>query len=59
MKEFRVAIGKTQEEMAKNLGITKSYYEKIENNSRNISSALMKKIKKKYPLIDINIFLAQ
>lgn len=57
LKEFREAIGKTQEEMAKELEISKSFYEKIESNERKPGRELIEKIKKKYPLIDVNIFL--
>lgn len=57
LKEFREAIGKTQEEMAKELGISKSFYEKVESNERKPSRALIERIKQKYPLIDVNIFL--
>lgn len=57
LKEFREAIGKTQEEMAKELKISKSFYEKIEVGERLPGRELIEKIKLKYPLIDVNIFL--
>ncbi|MBR4694026.1 MAG: helix-turn-helix transcriptional regulator [Bacilli bacterium] len=57
LKEFREAINKTQEEMAKELGISKSFYEKIESGARKPGRELLEKIKIAYPLIDINIFL--
>lgn len=56
LKDFREAIKKTQEEMANDLGISKSFYEKIENGQRKPSRELLKKIKESYPLIDLNIF---
>lgn len=57
LKEFREAIGKTQEEMAKELKISKSFYEKIEVGERLPGRELIEKIKLRYPLIDVNIFL--
>lgn len=57
LKEFREAIGKTQVEMAQELGISKSFYEKIENGTRKPSREIIEKIKTIYPLIDVNIFL--
>lgn len=57
LKEFREAIRKTQEEMAKELGISKSFYEKIESGERKPGRELIEKIKSAYPLIDVNIFL--
>lgn len=57
LKEFREAIGKTQEEMALSFGISKSFYEKIESGERKPGRELIEKIKIKYPLIDVNIFL--
>lgn len=57
LKNFRESIGKTQQEMADELQISKSYYEKIENGERNVSRELIDRIKTKYPIIDLNIFL--
>lgn len=58
LKEFREAIGKTQEEMANEFGISKSFYEKLESGDRKPGRELIEKIKIKYPLLDINIFLS-
>lgn len=57
LKEFREAIGKTQEEMANEFEISKSFYEKLESGERKPGRELIEKIKIKYPLLDINIFL--
>ena len=57
LKEFREAIGKTQEEMASEFSISKSFYEKIEKGERKPGRELIEKIKLKYPIIDANIFL--
>lgn len=57
LREFREAIGMTQEEMATNLLISKSFYEKIENGERKPGRELIERFKMKYPILDINIFL--
>jgi transcriptional regulator with XRE-family HTH domain len=57
LKKFRENIGKTQEEMANELGISKSFYEKIETGAKKPSRELIKKFKIKYPYLDISIFL--
>lgn len=57
LKDFRESIGKTQQEMADELQISKSYYEKIESGERSASRELIDRIKEKYPIIDLNIFL--
>lgn len=57
LKDFRESIGKTQQEMANELKISKSYYEKVESGERNVSRELIDRIKDKYPIIDLNIFL--
>ena len=44
LKEFREAIGKTQEEMAKEFGISKSFYEKLESGERKPGRELIEKI---------------
>lgn len=57
LREFREAIGKTQGEMAREFDISKSLYEKIESGERKPGRELIEKIKIRYPLIDVNIFL--
>ena len=57
LKEFREAIGKTQQEMANEFDISKSMYEKLENGDKKPGRELIRKIKLKYPLIDVSIFL--
>lgn len=58
LKEFREAIGKTQEEMANELKMSKSFYSKIEKGERKPSREFIETIKNKFPYIDVNIFLA-
>lgn len=57
LKEFREAIGKTQQEMANEFNISKSMYEKLESGDKKPGRELIRKIKLKYPLIDVSIFL--
>lgn len=57
LKEFRENIGKTRQEMADDLQISKSFYEKIECGTKKPGRELIKRIKKKYPYFDVNIFL--
>ena len=57
LREFREAIGMTQEEMAINLLISKSFYEKIESGERKPGRELIERFKTKYPILDVNIFL--
>ena len=56
LREFREAIGMTQEEMAINLLISKSFYEKIESGKRKPGRELIERFKTKYPILDVNIF---
>lgn len=56
LREFREAIGMTQEEMAVNLLISKSFYEKIESGKRKPGRELIERFKTKYPILDVNIF---
>lgn len=57
LKEFREAIGKTKQQMAEEFEISESMYEKIESGERKLGRQLIEKIKRKYPLIDVTIFL--
>ena len=45
LKKFRENLGKTQEKMAKDLGISKSFYEKIEIGAKKPGWDLIKKFK--------------
>lgn len=57
LRNFREQLGKTQEQMANDFEISKSFYEKIESGTKKPGRELIEKVKKKYPFIDINIFL--
>ena len=56
LKSFREKQGLTHGEMAEKLGISKSMYEKVEYGDRGASVQFIKKFKKAFPHIDINIF---
>lgn len=56
---LRKAEGLTQAEMAVALGVSHSFYTKIEAGDREPSREFLKKIKEKFPLCDMNIFFAE
>jgi len=56
LKEFRLSLGMTLQEFASNIGVSKSYYEKIESGQRKPSREFMMKLKNKFPQFDVNIF---
>ena len=58
LKQFRVSLKKSQSEMAKIIGITLSFYSKIELGIKNPSIDTIKKFKDAFPTANIdNIFL--
>jgi transcriptional regulator with XRE-family HTH domain len=59
LKLIRGSTGKNPEEFAKELGISKSLYTKIECGNRKPSNNVISKIKKRYPFIDTNIFFTK
>lgn len=59
LKEFRSIIGLTTSQIAANIGVSKSLYEKVENGHRKPSNNFLNKLKKKYPNFDINIFFTK
>ncbi len=59
LKEYRISIGKTQNEMAELWGITLSFYTKIENGDRNPSIKNIKEFKNRFPTANTDeIFLS-
>ena len=54
LKEFRIRMDLKQAELAAKLGVSESYYFKIESGQRTPSYAFLKKLKIKYPDIDID-----
>lgn len=60
LKEFRESLNLSQIEMAKKIGVSKSYYSKVESGFRNPSYAFLVKIKNKFPNINIdNLFFKE
>ncbi|MSS43663.1 helix-turn-helix transcriptional regulator [Anaerosalibacter bizertensis] len=52
--EFRKSLGLTTEEMAKRVGVSTSFYEKIEYGDRNPSFNFITAFKKTFPMIDVD-----
>lgn len=53
----RIKINFTQQEMANKLGVSHSYYSKLENGNKTPSYNFLVKVKKEFPELDMNIFL--
>lgn len=59
LREYRLSINKTQEEMAKMWGITLSFYKQIECGAKNPSIEKMKDFKISFPTANTDkIFLS-
>lgn len=59
LKNFRISLNKSQNEMAKILGITLSFYSKLELGIKNPSIKTIKTFKEKFPTANVdNIFLS-
>lgn len=56
LKTFRLMLKFTSKKMADEIGISKSFYEKIETGVREPSSNFIKKLKKRFPQFDTNNF---
>jgi len=56
LKCLRKALGLNTTQMAEELEISKSFYEKIELGYKRASNEFCRKIKAKFPFIDTNIF---
>lgn len=59
IKEFRLNQGYSRKQMANLMNISLSQYDKVEFNQRPPSSAFLKKFKKTFPDVDMNIFFEQ
>ena len=55
--EFRENEGFTPERMSIEIGVSPSYYYKIEQGTRNPSYNFLTKIKNRFPEIDLNMFI--
>ena len=59
LKDLRKSLNLSKREMAKKIGISFSYYEKIESGERYASRNFLIKLKQKFPQFDMNIFFSQ
>ena len=59
LKDLRESLNLSKREMAKKIGISFSYYEKIESGERYASRNFLIKLKQNFPQFDINIFFNQ
>jgi len=53
LAEFREALGVSQDDIANLLGVSRSYYEKVEQGNRNPSYNFIKKFVEQYPQSNI------
>lgn len=56
LKNFRMSMNFTILEMANEIGVSKSFYEKIESGIRKPSRNFIEMLKKRFPQFDTNIF---
>lgn len=56
LKSFRENQQLSKDSMAKEIGISKSLYEKVEYGSRPPSQNFLRKLKKRFPSFDVNLF---
>ncbi|HBG7381053.1 TPA: helix-turn-helix transcriptional regulator, partial [Clostridioides difficile] len=56
---FRKNLGLTQKQLAERIGISKSYYSKIEGNFKKPGRGFLEKFKNTFPNEDMNIFFKQ
>lgn len=51
---FRTDLGLSQDQMAKEIGVSKSYYSKVESGFQNPSFDFLKKLKLRFPNVNID-----
>lgn len=54
--DFRMRLKLTQKEMACEIGVSKSYYQKIEGRFKKPGRGFIEKFQKTFPNVDIGIF---
>lgn len=54
LKEFRDNLGITQNQMADEIGVSKSYYSKVESGFQKPSFEFLKKLKMRFPKVNID-----
>jgi len=55
LREFRKSTGLSQDNMARNLRVSLSMYEKVERGHVYASRAFMQKLKRAFPSVNIDI----
>lgn len=54
LKEFRDNLGLTQNQMADEIGVSKSYYSKVESGFQKPSFGFLRKLKSRFSDVDID-----
>ena len=54
LQGFRIDLELSQDQMAKEIGVCKSYYSKIESGFQNPSFEFLKKLKMRFPKVNID-----
>lgn len=54
LQGFRIDLELSQDQMAKEIGVSKSYYSKIESGFQNPSFEFLKKLKMRFPEVNID-----
>lgn len=54
LKEFRENLGLSQNHIAREIGVSKSYYSKVESGFQNPSFEFLKKFKLRFSDVDID-----
>lgn len=57
--DFRLSLNLTQKEMAIKMGISESYYSKVEGEFKRPGRGFLEKFKREFPNKDINIFFKE
>lgn len=54
LKTYRISLNLNQKEMAQKIGVSASYYYKVESENQNPSFEFLSKFKKAFPKISID-----
>lgn len=54
IKDFRISLNLNQKQMAHKIGVSASYYYKIESGQQNPSYEFLKKLKKAFPNVSVD-----
>ena len=56
LRKLRESQGLSRQRMADLLGVSRSFYEKVEIGDRGLSGNFIRKLKSQFPMIDVNVF---